>query len=212
MEDVMNNRMRVVSLVVFLITSLAVANAKKKPSLPAYVLKAHTAAVVIDPDTGTSMTDPLANKTAQDDVEKAIMKWGRLTLVTDPGHADLVIVIRKGSGKIVQQTVGNLPTNDRPVTVQQTDNTIRLAGQQGRAPGAPTQTAPQDTRAAPQTEVGTISQDMFTVYEGGTGNTYDRPAGWRYTSKDALHSPDVPAVDEFRKLIEEVEKQQKSKP
>jgi hypothetical protein len=70
MEDVMNNRMRVVSLVVFLITSLAVANAKKKPSLPAYVLKAHTAAVVIDPDTGTSMTDPLANKTAQDDVEK----------------------------------------------------------------------------------------------------------------------------------------------
>jgi len=27
-----------------------------------------------------------------------------------------------------------------------------------------------------------------------------------------LHSPDVPAVEEFRKLIEEVEKQQKSKP
>jgi len=31
-------------------------------------------------------------------------------------------------------------------------------------------------------------------------------------TKDALHSPNVPAVAEFRKVIEETEKQQKVKP
>jgi hypothetical protein len=40
----------------------------------------------------------------------------------------------------------------------------------------------------------------------------DRPPAWRYMSKDALHSPNVPAVAEFRKAIEETEKQQKNKP
>jgi hypothetical protein len=40
----------------------------------------------------------------------------------------------------------------------------------------------------------------------------ERPPVWRYVAKDALHSPDVPAVAEFRKLIETAEKQQKSKP
>jgi hypothetical protein len=46
--------------------------------LPAYVLKARTMLVLIDPDAGISMTSPQANKTAQDDVEKALMKWGGL--------------------------------------------------------------------------------------------------------------------------------------
>ena len=71
-------RMRVVLLVVLLFTSLAIAGGKKKILLPDYVLKAHTVRVIIDPDAGTSMTSPQANKTAQDDVEKALMKWGRL--------------------------------------------------------------------------------------------------------------------------------------
>ena len=72
MEVQMNSRIRVLLLVVLLSASLAVAN-KKKNLLPAYVLKARTVFVVIDPDSGISATAPLANKTAQDDVEKAIM-------------------------------------------------------------------------------------------------------------------------------------------
>jgi hypothetical protein len=213
----MTARLRsVLLLVVFLCTLITIAAAKKKPLLPDYVLKARTVAVVIDPDTGTSMNDPLANKTAQDDVEKSLMRRGRLSLVLDPGSADLVIVIRKGSGKVVDRTIGNLPTNDRPVIVQQTDNAIHLGGQQGRAPGAPPQTTPQDTRPEQQTEIGRPSQDAFTVYNGGGGEhayrVTDHPIVWRYENKNALHSPDVPAVGEFRKLIEEAEKQQKSKP
>jgi hypothetical protein len=35
---------------------------------------------------------------------------------------------------------------------------------------------------------------------------------WRYTSRDALHSPDVPAVDEFRNVIAQSEKQLAGKP
>jgi hypothetical protein len=54
---------------------------------------------------------------------------------------------------------------------------------------------------------------MFAVYEGRLGAPLDQQAPtWRYINKDALHSPNVPAVAEFRKLIEEAEKQQKTKP
>jgi hypothetical protein len=212
----MTIRMRLV-LLAFLLSVISLATvAKKKPQVPDYILKAQTVCVIIDPDAGTSLNDPFANKTAQDDVEKAIMSWHRYSLVQEPGRADLVIVIRKGANKPVDRTIGNLPTNDRPVTVQQTDNAIRIGGQQGRAPGSPNQTMPQDTRPEQQTEVGTaVAQDSFVVY--GPGNMDmghspgsqmgDRNVGWRSMGKNILKSPEVPAVSDFRKAIEETEKQ-----
>jgi hypothetical protein len=48
--------------------------------------------------------------------------------------ADLVIVIRTRNGKIVQPTIGGLPTNDRPVIVQPTENGIPLGGKKGQPP------------------------------------------------------------------------------
>jgi len=212
MEAVMLIRMRVPFLLLLSFASLAMAGNKKKILLPAYVLKARTVVVLIDPNSGISPEAPLANKTAQEDVEKALMKWGRLTPVLDPQTADLVITIRKGSGKIVQPTIGGMPTNDRPVIVQQTDNAIRIGAQQGRSPGAPAQPQPQDTRPSPQTEVGP-AEDMFAVYQGRLGAPLEQQApAWRNINKDALHSPNVPAVAEFRKLVEEAERQQKTKP
>jgi hypothetical protein len=208
-------RMRV--LLIFLVaTSVAIAGPKKKDQLPAYVLKAHTAVVIIDPSAGIPASSPLANKKAQEDVEQALMKWGRLSLIQNPQSADLVIVIRKGPGKLVQQTIGGLPTNDRPVIVQQTDSSIRVGGQHGPVPGLPQQPSPHDTSPAPQTEVGS-PDDMFSVYEGGSQEAFDqRPIAWRFVSKNALHSPDVPAVVEFRKAVESAEKEnekgKKSKP
>ena len=102
-------------------------------------------------------------------------------------------------------------TNDRPVVVQQTDNQIRIGGQHGQSLGS-TQTPPQDTRTGPQTEVGP-SQDMFAVYEGHVEGSFEqRPPVWQYVTKDALRSPDVPAVPAFRKIVEEAERQQKTKP
>jgi hypothetical protein len=58
------------------------------------------------------MTSPLASKTAQEDVEKALTKWGWLAPVMETQTADLVITVRKGSGRIVEPTIGGLPTID----------------------------------------------------------------------------------------------------
>jgi hypothetical protein len=215
------------TLIAILLSALSLSiAAKKKPQVPDFILKAQTVCVIIDPDAGTSLTTPLGNKTAQDDVEKALMKWARFRLVQEPGRADLVVVIRKGAGKPVDRTIGNLPTNDRPVTVQQTDNAIRLGGQKGRAPGSPDQTMPQDTHPEQQTEVGpTVAEDSFIVYGPGNGTgpdmgsspgsqVIDRNIGWRSQGKNVLKSPDVPAVSDFRKAVEETEKaqQQQKKP
>ena len=205
----MHSRTRVLLLVVLLSASLAVAN-KKKNLLPAYVLRARTVLVVIDPDSGISATAPLANKTAQDDVEKAIMKWGRLSPVIEAQTADLVIVVRKGNGKLAQPTIGGVPTNDRPVILQPTDSGIRIGGQRVSPPQAD-QDGSQDSRPRPKAEVGP-KEDMFVVYEGHVDRPLDGPPVWRFIAKDALRSPDVPAVSEFRKIIEETEKQIKSKP
>ena len=135
------------------------------------------------------------------------MKWGRFRMAMNAELADLVIVVRKGSGKIVQPTIGGLPTNDRPVIVQPTDNGGRVGGQRGRPPGS-TDPSPQDTHPVPQIEAGS-SDDTFVVYHGGEGNVNPfGPPAWRYTGKDALKAPSIPAVAEFRKTIEEAEKQQ----
>jgi hypothetical protein len=177
-------RARVLILMIVFLASLAVAAGKKKDLLPGYVLKARTVLVIIDPDAGTPMTAPQANKTAQDDVEKALMKWGRLAPVQPGMPADLVITVRKGSGKIVQPTIGGEPTNDRPVIVQPTDSGVRIGVQQGRSPDV-TQSGPQGRKPHPQMEAGP-PDDIFVVYEGSVDL---RPGGtpvWHYTGKNAL--------------------------
>jgi len=53
---------------------------------------------------------------------------------------------------------------------------------------------------------------MFVVYRDKRDDALDSPAVWRYSVNGALRSPDVPAVEAFRKLILEAEKQRGSKP
>src|SRR5215831_5882973 len=200
-------RLRLVAAILVLSTSLGFAGGDKKPVLPAYVLSAETVFVLIDPDAGTSPTSPMANQKARDDVEKALMKWGRFRMAMNAGEADLVVVVRKGSGKIVQPTIGGLPTNDRPVIVQPTDNGIRVGGQKGQPPGTPSS---PPTQPGPQVEVAP-REDVFAVYQGHVDAPLQQAPIWRYMKKDALQPPAVPAVDEFRKAIEEAEKQQQNK-
>ena len=209
----MSNRIRMMVVVVLVCACLASAKDKKKNTLPTYVLDAQTVLVMIDPDAGTSMTDPGGNKTAQDDVEKALMKWGRLRLVM--AQADLVIVIRKGNNQAVQPTIGGQPTNDRPVIVQGTDSSIRVGVQQGRSPDGVQNGGPLPQGPGMGGEIGP-SEDTFLVYQGQTfgGDAAQLPSAsqrapvWKYVAKNGLKSPDVPAVTEFKKAVDEAVKEQ----
>jgi hypothetical protein len=201
----------VVSLLI--VSSLvAFGKNKKKTVLPADILQARTVLVVVDPDAGIVAEAPLANPTARNDVEQALMKWGRFSLVPDGTDADLIITVRKGHGKIAQTTIGGVPVINRPVN-QPTVSEGRI-GAQNPSPtitGDPSNPPWPSDGPHPQEEIGS-SQDMFVVYRGGRDNPLDSPAVWRYSAKDALRSPDVPAVEEFQKLITEAEKQLAAKP
>jgi hypothetical protein len=206
-EGVMVYRMRVVVVALLLcLAGLTVAKEKNKPALPAYVLDAKTIMVMIDPEAGISMSDPGGNRTAQSDVEKALMKWGRYTPVISMPAADLIIVIRKGSGKAVQPTIGGVPTNDRPIVVNPTDTGIHIGAQQGHPPGD-TQVDASNTKASKGAGVAP-PEDLFAVYDAHTERPTDGPPVWRYMAKNGLRSPEVPAVGEFRKVVEEALKQQ----
>jgi hypothetical protein len=209
----MSIRIRVLLSLALLFACLAVAKDKKKSTLPDYVLNAQTYFVLIDPDAGTPVNAPLANRTAQDDVERALLNWGRLKPVMTMSMADLVITVRTGNGKTAQRTMDGEPTNDRPVVVQPNDNGIRVGAQQGRNPDA-AQTGPQSAPPGLGTEI-SAAEDSFLVYRGNHDSQGPPPLEgapvWRYVHKNALHSPDVPAVGEFRKAIEEAINQQKQK-
>jgi hypothetical protein len=201
-------RLRVFALIALLASaSLAVAK-KKKIILPAYVLQAKYVLVIIDPNSGVSPADPLANRKAVEDVERSLTTWGRYEPVISGTTADLIIVVRKGSGKVVQPTIGGIPTDGRPVILQPSDGGIRVGGQKGQDPGNPgQQTDPGNGRPEPQVEMGS-PDDTFEVYQAQTGgDVLDAPPAWRYSAKNGLHSPDVPAVAEFRKAVEESEKE-----
>jgi hypothetical protein len=192
-----------IALFVLLTTSLPAKD--KKKILPAYVVQARTVLVVVDPYAGISPANPNENRMAREDVEKALMNWGRLKPVMDAQTADLVISVRRGHGNVANPTIGGVP-NDRPVIVQPNDSGIRVGAQQGRNTPLTDPNATPPTGPHPQTEIGP-SEDTLTVYRGQVEHPLDAPPVWHYAAKDALNSPTVPAVAQFRKAIEESEKQ-----
>jgi hypothetical protein len=185
----------------------ATAKDKKKIVLPSDVLQARTVLVLVDPNAGVAIDAPMANRKAQQDVVNALLRWGRFTIASDVSTADLIVTVRKGNGRIAQPTIGGGLANNGPVVFSPTDAGARI----GRPPltGDPTTAHPEDP--APQVEIGQAN-DTFAVYRGNRDSALDSPPVWRYIAPDALRSPDVPAVDAFRKTIAEAEKQQAAKP
>jgi hypothetical protein len=209
-------------MTIILCCALAPAKDKKKVILPVDVLQARAVLVVVDPTAGVDATDPNANRLARTDVEQALAKWGRFTLVQDGVTADLIIMVRKGNGKVIQPTIGGTPVNGTPPvdvgsTTSPTQTTTRAGVRWGTSgiPYDPSNAGNQPSTPHPQIDAGP-SQDMLAVYRGTKGETdwnpLDAPAVWRYSAKDALASPSVPAVDVFRKVIAESEKQLASNP
>ncbi len=207
----MTARLSALILSATLLALPANAKNKKKPTLPEYVLKATTVLVVVNPEAGEPLDQPMANATARDNVEKALMEWGRFRVVMDGAESDLVIAVRTGSGKMLQPTIKGGPIDSRPGVGQSTDSTIRIGGQQGHAPplSDPGIDGPQSGPRV-SNEVGP-SEDTFEVYRGSVQTPLDSPAVWRYIAKDCLRPPKVSAVDEFRKAIADAEKPQPPK-
>jgi hypothetical protein len=198
-----------ITVIALAIAAFSVASAKKKDKvvLPAFVLKAQTVLVVILPDSGEPLNDITANRKAQEEVEKAFMKWGRYRLALDADQADLVVGIRKGTGKVANPTISGGPVDSRPGTIETTDNQIRIAVQQGHPPDVsdPTGTNPPNDRVHPGMQAGG-TDDTLQVFQGGVQYPLDNPPVWRLTAKDGLKPPTVLAVEQFRKAVEESEK------
>lgn len=190
-----------------LLASSALAK-EKKPVIPEDILRAQTVLVVVDPEAGEPLDQPMSNATARANVEKALMEWGRFRLVMDGDQPDLIIAVRTGSGGMMRPTMKGGPIDQRPGVGQSTDSSIRIGGQHGQPP--PLSDPSMDPRSeGPRmsNEVGP-SDDMFVVYRAGVlSNPLDGPPVWRYIKKDCLRpSPEVPAVEAFRKLLADAEK------
>lgn len=198
----------VLALAIFLIAP-AIAK-EKKPALPEYVLRARTVLVVIDPDAGEPLDQPNANATARDNVEKALLDWGRFSLVMDGQESDLIISVRTGNGRSVRPTIKGGPIDQRGGVAQSTDTSIRIGAQQGRPPLADPGSNPQDRGPHISNDVGP-AEDMFAVYRGGVSDPLNSSPVWRYLAKDCLREPNVAAVEEFRKAIAQAEKPQPPK-
>jgi hypothetical protein len=203
-----------------LLPSFTLAKDKPKSTLPTYVLQAQTVSVIIDPSAGESLDDPRANEVAQRDVETALLNWGRFQPLLAGRNADLVIVVRRGTGKMASGTVHDPRQGRRPVAIDPTDTGIDVGMQRGQPPSyagdtpdasqgssIPSPNGPvTEDRAHPQAEMRTsVAEDSFLVYRGRTENPLDSSPVWRYEAKNALKPHSVPALEAFRKAVDDAE-------
>jgi len=145
-------------------------------------------------------------------------------LTLDAELADLVIGVRKGTGKHANPTINGGPVDTT------TDDQVRVGVQQGRPPDRTQQGAPKEhahkgmeagaenDRPPDLTQQGAPKEhshigmeagaenDTFKVFQGGEQYTVDNPPVWMYIAKDGLKPPRVVAVEEFRKAVEESDK------
>ena len=208
------------ALATILVPSLLIAKDKSKSPLPTYVLQARTVAIIVDPTAGVSLDDPQANQVAQRDVETAFLNWGRFQPVLDGQSADLIVVVRRGTRKMANGTVHDPQQQNRPpAVIEPTDTGINVGMQHGHPPpyagqpdasqgsGMPTMNPPvMDQTPRPEVEIGnSTSNDSLLVYRGLIEHPLDGAPIWRYESKNGLKPHSVPAVDAFRKAVDQTE-------
>ena len=218
----MQSRFSTLLMMSLLVAVPALAKGKDK-TLPVYILTAHTVAVIVEPTAGIDSQDPRANQVAQKDVETALLNWGRFQTVMGTVEADLIIVIRKGNGRLAEATISDPRQNDRAGVINPTDNGIGIGAQHGTQPplsdgsqpqypqGKTPRNQPSSQISQPELEVGGV-EDSFMVFDGKVQRPLDGAPGWRYVAKDGLNPHGVPAVDEFRKAVAAAEKAAAKKP
>jgi hypothetical protein len=189
-----------------LLVTFGFAKDKTKSILPAYVLNAHTVAIIIDPHAGISVDDPQANQIAQKDVEAALLRWGRLEPVPTTEGADLIIVVRKGNGHLTDETMHGAPQNNRPGGINSSGNGASMP--QHGIPQGVSETPGMgqgEEGPRPQMEIGDAA-DSFTVFQGGKEKPLNSVPAWKYVGNDGLLPHSVPAVAAFKKAVTDAEK------
>ena len=182
---------------------LGFAKDKTKNVLPAYVLQAKTVAIIIDPNAGMSIDDPQANQRAQKDVEAALLKWGRFDLVSETKSADLIIVVRKGNGRPMDDPMSDARQNNGGDVINSSGRGGSMDPPRGSLP--PSTADPQS-----QGRIG-LAEDSFAVFKGGE-NPLDASPAWKYMGTEGLSPQTVPAVAAFRKAVAAAEKAAAEKP
>jgi hypothetical protein len=190
--------------VMSLLVTFGFAKDKTKNTLPAYVLEAHTVAVIIDPKAGISIDDPRANQAAQKDVEAAFLKWGRFEPVSEPKTADLIVVVRKVNSRLMDETLPDPRQN----------NGINPGNRGGGSSGPPRTSQPDmpnepglgPSQQGPRssTDMGD-AEDSFAVFKGGENPLYATPV-WTYSARDGLSPQGTPAVAAFKRAVAAADK------
>jgi hypothetical protein len=208
-EALMKFRLATLLVLAILLSPAAFAKDKNKSTLPEYVLRARTVAVMVDPDAGEPLDTPYANATARDNVETALRNWGRFDLVMDARTADLIVSVRTGNGRAMRPAIKGGP-GDQRTGAWPNDGGIRVGSPQSQAPPYNDPTASPNRGPHVSNDVGS-PDDMFAVYRGGVDRPLDTSPVWRYSAKNCLGAPNVPAVEEFRKAIAAAEQARPAK-
>jgi hypothetical protein len=193
----------------------AVAYAQQQPIAQTYkrdILDARTIAVVADPSPAAENSQ--ANQRSRLEVQNVLREWGKYQVVADSGGADLIVVVRKGHAQVA--TIGG-PTGPSPVTVGPLDSGVNIGVHRGQNPTlSRTDTSQVSSQPRLGSEAGS-PDDLLEVYRGrqplpGDASRdqiqypLDEPPVWVYTAQDALKSPKLEAVAEFKKAVETAEK------
>jgi len=192
-----------IAITILLLAIPSTSKDKKKPSLPAAILRAQYVAVVVDPDAGIPVMSPGENETARSDVEAALQKWGRFKTTLNTTTPDLIFVVRKG-GKPIKPTIGGVP-NEPPVVVNPVDSGITIRGRRGTPPDLSESGTNRNGTPTMRSEVSS-PDDVLAVYLGGVDYPLDSPPLWRYMAHNGLQHPTVPAVEKLRQAIADSEK------
>jgi hypothetical protein len=195
---------------VFLV-SLAGAQEKSIPQLYRRdIVDARTIAVIAYPS--SAVQDSQENQRARLEVQTAMLNWGKYQIESEES-ADLIMVVRRGHTETA--TVGG--TAIPPVLVDPTGSGVNIGIHRGQSPPL-SRTGSAGAGSQPRTGSEVSSgEDLLEVYLGRkplsgdasrdpTEYPLDEPPAWFYAATDALKSPKIEAVAQFKKAVEAAEK------
>ncbi len=189
-----------------LLVTLGFAKDKTKNALPAYVLHAQTVAIIIDPSARYSIDDPQANLAAQKDVEAALLKWGRFQPVKETKAADLIVVVRRGSGRLMDEAIPDPRQNNGGGAINPIDRGGSVGPPRGPQPNLPTDPGLESSQQTPRSQAEIRdAEDSLAVFKGGENPQFATPV-WKYVARDGLDPQTIPALAAFKKAVEAADK------